>query len=66
MAAIFLDVIIIIKSYRRQEDSLNEVFFYKMIELTNKNETDPIFLLRYGKDGDEWIPRLLTLFSTSL
>lgn len=45
MVAIFLDVIIIIKSYRRQEDSLNEVFFYKMIELTNKNETDPIFLL---------------------
>lgn len=46
MVAIFLNVIIIIKSYKRQKDSLNEVFFYKMIELTNKNETDPIFLLR--------------------
>lgn len=45
MVAIFLDVIIIIKSYRRQEASLNEAFFYKMIELTNKNETDPIYLL---------------------
>lgn len=67
MVVIFLAVIIT-KSYRRQEDSLNEVFFYKMIKLTNKNETGHIFLLRQGKDGDgdEWILRLLTLFSTPL
>lgn len=68
MVVIFLAVIIITKSYWRQEDSLNEVFFYKMIKLTNKNETGRIFLLRQGKDGDggEWILILLDVFHTSV